>query len=632
MKRVLAHRVLGVVGEGGEPGGLELGAIDEAEQTMAAGSHDPHELEGEAAHGVARINLHHGLEPGAFGGLTDQGVDADGSPEADCGQPRFERRGDDFVHAPQESRRIWPGVEGPHRPGWRTSLKARARPIGQELSAVVVEEVGEADAPQSAGGAFELHREIDQAFEPRFHHQGLTGLEGISHPPALGFQEFRFPKSDGIGPGQSEGLLDDQAVMALVSEGLDGSERRGQVRDRQSNRFDRAQRRKDHREFRVDFSQKLRTPGLGIQLGDAGVEAVVGAPVFAGHLREQRAQAFQAIRGPGPGAQTAEFAFADQIGEPMAEPVIVLIAVPIAPSNALRGHHELGQLEASRFQGRQKVRSRSLGHHHHVVAAGQELRQEGQVAGQLAGLGSWRESGPASDVSLGQRVEEEDLRRAPLGAGEEIQLRDELRLKTGRAAGFFVELDAFGPLRRQRKAQGAAERVPIAGVRILPLAEPLQSVGHVPDLVVQDAAQQGGRLEVTRLGKPPRKDAGEIEIGLLEGEAQPGDEVHRLAHRRHRSPEIAAHGQLAEGDAAGLHAVEVEAHVFLLLAQGVQDTPTKGRGRVGEAQERQGHQFGGQEFVIGEEVQDLAATCFVTQAVQAGELGLAGGARLVGAR
>ena len=157
-------------------------------------------------------------------------------------------------------------------------------------------------------------------------------------------------------------------------------------------------------------------------------------------------------------------------------------------------------------------------------------------------------------------------------------------------------------------------------------------MGHVPDLVVQDAAQQGGRLEVTRLGKPPRKDAGEIEIGLLEGEAQPGDEVHRLAHRRHRSPEIAAHGQLAEGDAAGLHAVEVEAHVFLLLAQGVQDTPTKGRGRVGEAQERQGHQFGGQEFVIGEEVQDLAATCFVTQAVQAGELGLAGGARLVGAR
>ena len=493
---------------------------------------------------------------------------------------------------------------------------------------MVVEEVGEADAPQSAGGPLELHRKIGQAFQPRFHHQGLTGLEGISHPPALGFQEFRFPKSDGIGPGQSEGLLDHQAVMALVSEGLDGSERRGQVGHRRADRLGWAQRRKDRRKFRVDFLQKPRTPGLGIQLGDARVEAVVGAPVIAGHLREQRTQAFHAIRSPGPGAQATELAFSEQIGEPMAEPVIV----PIAQSNTFRGHHELGQLEAGCFQGGEEVRGRSLGHHHHVVAAGQELRQVGQVAGQLTGRGSRRESGTAGDVSLGQRVEEEDLRRAPLGAGEEIQLGDEFRLKTGRAAGFFVEVDTFGPLRRKRKAQGAAERVPIAGVRILPLAEPLQTVGHVPDLVVQDAAQQGGRLEVTRLGKPSGKDPGEIEIGLLKGEAQPRDEVHRLTHRGHRTPEITADRQRTKGDPAGLHAVEVQAHVFLLLAQGVQDTPTKGRGRVGEAQERQGHQFGGQEFVIGEEVQDLAATCLVTQAVQAGKLGLAGGARLVGAR
>ena len=213
----------------------------------------------------------------------------------------------------------------------------------------------------------------------------------------------------------------------------------------------------------------------------------------------------------------------------------------------------------------------------------------GQVAGQLTGRGSRRESGTAGDVSLGQRVEEEDLRGAPLGAGEEFQLGDEPRLKTGRTAGFFIELNTFGPLRRQRKMQGAAEGVPVAGVRILPLAEPLQSMSHVPDLVVQDAAQERGRFRIARLGEPAGKDAGEIEVGLLEGEAQPGDEVHRLAHRRHGSPEIAADGQLTESHTAGLHAVEVKAHVFLLLAQGVQDTPTKGRGRVREAQERQGH-------------------------------------------
>ena len=134
-------------------------------------------------------------------------------------------------------------------------------------------------------------------------------------------------------------------------------------------------------------------------------------------------------------------------------------------------------------------------------------------------------------------------------------------------------------------------------------------MGHVPDLVVQDALQQCGRLEVARLGEPPRKDTGKIEIGLLEGEAQAGDEIHRLTHRGHRTPKIAADGQRAELDAAGLHAVEVQAHVFLLLAQRMQDPSSEGRGRVGETQECQSHQFGGQEFVIGEEVQDLAATC-----------------------
>ena len=66
VKRVPAHHVLGVVGEGGESFGLELGAIDESEKAVAARSHDPHQLEGQAAHGVARIDLHHGLEPGAL--------------------------------------------------------------------------------------------------------------------------------------------------------------------------------------------------------------------------------------------------------------------------------------------------------------------------------------------------------------------------------------------------------------------------------------------------------------------------------------------------------------------------------------------------------------------------------------
>ena len=60
----------------------------------------------------------------------------------------------------------------------------------------------------------------------------------------------------------------------------------------------------------------------------------------------------------------------------------------------------------------------------------------GQITGQLTSRGGGSESEAAGDVSLGQRIEEEDVRRAPLGAGEKFQLGDELGLKTRCAAGF----------------------------------------------------------------------------------------------------------------------------------------------------------------------------------------------------
>jgi hypothetical protein len=79
----------------------------------------------------------------------------------------------------------------------------------------------------------------------------------------------------------------------------------------------------------------------------------------------------------------------------------VPVVEPLGQANAFRGHHELGLFEAGRFQGRQKVRGGSLGHHQHIIATSQELRQVGEVAGELADGSGRREPGATRDEPLG---------------------------------------------------------------------------------------------------------------------------------------------------------------------------------------------------------------------------------------
>ena len=56
-------------------------------------------------------------------------------------------------------------------------------------------------------------------------------------------------------------------------------------------------------------------------------------------------------------------------------------------------------------------------------------------------------------------------------------------------------------------------------------------------------------------------------------------------------------------DAAGGHAVEVESRVVLFLLKGVENAASEfGRG-VGESEKDERHQFGGKEFVVGEEME-----------------------------
>jgi hypothetical protein len=78
-------------------------------------------------------------------------------------------------------------------------------------------------------------------------------------------------------------------------------------------------------------------------------------------------------------------------------------------------------------------------------------------------------------------------------------------------------------------------------------------------------------------------------------------------------------------DATGEHPVSIPAGVELFVAEGVEDIAAEGRGSVWEAEEDESHQFDGEEFVIGEEVEDLAALGGLIEVTRAGEGGVGRG-------
>ena len=121
-----------------------------------------------------------------------------------------------------------------------------------------------------------------------------------------------------------------------------------------------------------------------------------------------------------------------------------------------------------------------------VILAAEELRQVRKVARELRLMLRGIERFAMRDAGLGKRVEHKNIRRAALGLREDIQLRNEMRVESGGAPAFDIERDAFGTLRRQREFQLAAERLPVAFIRIFPAAKPFQTVGDVADFVVID--------------------------------------------------------------------------------------------------------------------------------------------------
>ena len=84
--------------------------------------------------------------------------------------------------------------------------------------------------------------------------------------------------------------------------------------------------------------------------------------------------------------------------------------------------------------------------------------------------------------------------------------------------------------------------------------------------------------------------------------------------------------KLAEFDAAFLHSREVPARMALFLPQRIREADPEFVGGIGESQEGESHQFGGEELVIGKEMKQCPAILLGHQFGGGRELGTRGGA------
>ena len=105
-----------------------------------------------------------------------------------------------------------------------------------------------------------------------------------------------------------------------------------------------------------------------------------------------------------------------------------------------------------------------------------------------------------------------------------------------------------------------------------------------------------------------------VEIGLLEGKAEPGNVVERTLHRRDRIPEIGAQRILSELDPAFPHSGEIPAGVALLLAQSGGESATECLWSIREFEQGESHQLGRKQFVIGEKVEEDPPVFLVDEA------------------
>ena len=231
------------------------------------------------------------------------------------------------------------------------------------------------------------------------------------------------------------------------------------------------------------------------------------------------------------------------------------------------------------------------------------------------------------DQSLGKGIEDKHARRAAFRLRIDVELRDEIFVQPGGLAPGDVQVETFGALRRERKFQHAAEGIPVRVSRIFPAAKPFQSVSDVADFVAINFFQQLCRVGVADRAEVFAEELREVQISLLEREAEAGDVINRVLHRRDAAPEIAAHGKIAELHAAAFHPLYVEPCVLLFVLERLENAFAEGGWRVRKFQQHERHEFGSEQLVVRKKVQQLAALGFLFEPVQPGEIAFAGGVR-----
>src|SRR5262249_28936967 len=199
-------------------------------------------------------------------------------------------------------------------------------------------------------------------------------------------------------------------------------------------------------------------------------------------------------------------------------------------------------------------------HQHDIVLTADELREVLEVPRQLELMPPGRELWAVRDPSLRERIEKKHRGRAAFGLSMNAQFVDESGIETGGAPALPVERDSFGAAWRERVFQLPTERGPIVFRWILPAPKPFESVGDVADLVLVDLAEQTCGLSVSHRLKPARELTGKVQVGLLEGQAQPRDIIQRAFHRRERAPEVAADRQFAKPDPTLAHPAQILTH------------------------------------------------------------------------
>jgi len=349
--------------------------------------------------------------------------------------------------------------------------------------------------------------------------------------------------------------------------------------------------------LRVEVGQD----GIG-ELGEAESEGLVGD----GGL--ERGEPFDAVGTPSPGSEGAELAAAEGFdGAGGVE------------------RDKFRNAEAGLIEGGEEFDARAARDENDVIRMAEEHGKMGEVAGEGGLVFHGVEGGTGGEVTLGERVEEEHCRRAALGLGEDFELGDEIRFEPRCETPLNIDGETFGALGGERELEVIAEGVPVRLSWVLPAPEPFQAVGDVGDFVVVNPIEQAGGFGIADGSEAGGEVAGEIQIGLFKCQAQAGDVIDGALHAGDGPPEEAADGEFAKGDTAGAHAVDVEAGVFLFVLEGLED-PTTERGRgIGETKEHEGHQLDGEQFMIGEEVEETAAFLDLVELLKAGKAGLGGG-------